>query len=50
MGNSEVGHMTIGAGRTVLQGTMRIDASLTSGDFAKLPELRLFRLLVENFL
>lgn len=38
MGNSEVGHMTIGAGRTVLQGTMRIDASLTSGDFTKLPE------------
>ena len=30
--------MTIGAGRTVLQGTMRIDASLSSGDFRTLPE------------
>ena len=38
MGNSEVGHITIGAGRTILQGTMRIDASLTDGSFAKLPE------------
>ena len=38
MGNSEVGHMTIGAGRSVLQGTMRIDASLTDESFRKLPE------------
>ena len=38
MGSSEVGHMTIGAGRTILQGTMRIDASLSDGSFAKLPE------------
>ncbi len=38
MWNSEVGHMTIGAGRTVLQWTMRIDASLSSGVFRTLPE------------
>lgn len=30
--------MTIGAGRTVLQGTMRIDASLSNGLFSTLPE------------
>ena len=38
MGNSEVGHMTIGAGRSILQGTMRIDAILTDESFRKLPE------------
>ena len=38
MGNSEVGHITIGAGRTILQGTVKIDASLSSGAFAQLPE------------
>ena len=38
MGNSEVGHITIGAGRTVLQGTVRIDVALSDGSFAKLPE------------
>ena len=30
--------MTIGAGRTILQGTVRIDAALSDGSFAKLPE------------
>ena len=38
MWNSEVGHMTIGAGRTILQWTMKIDACLTDGSFTKLPE------------
>ena len=35
MGNSEVGHMTIGAGRPLDQDLVRIDKSIASGDFAK---------------
>ncbi len=37
MGNSEVGHMHIGAGRVVPQDYTRIDAALASDDFAKNP-------------
>ena len=37
MGNSEVGHMHIGAGRVVPQDYTRIDAALNNGDFAKNP-------------
>jgi 2,3-bisphosphoglycerate-independent phosphoglycerate mutase len=33
MGNSEVGHLTIGAGRVVLQDLMRINRSIANGDF-----------------
>jgi len=33
MGNSEVGHLTIGAGRVVLQDLMRINRSIERGDF-----------------
>ncbi len=33
MGNSEVGHLNIGAGRTVYQDLTRINRSITSGDF-----------------
>ncbi|MBA4503555.1 2,3-bisphosphoglycerate-independent phosphoglycerate mutase [Marinobacterium marinum] len=33
MGNSEVGHMNIGAGRTVYQNFTRISKSITDGDF-----------------
>lgn len=33
MGNSEVGHMTIGAGRTVYQDLTRISKSINEGDF-----------------
>ena len=33
MGNSEVGHMNIGAGRTVYQDLTRIDKALSEGDF-----------------
>jgi 2,3-bisphosphoglycerate-independent phosphoglycerate mutase len=33
MGNSEVGHLTIGAGRVVFQDLMRINRSIESGDF-----------------
>ncbi|MGH6930826.1 MAG: 2,3-bisphosphoglycerate-independent phosphoglycerate mutase [Dongiaceae bacterium] len=39
MGNSEVGHMNIGAGRVVLQDLPRIDAALASGDLARNPRL-----------
>ncbi|MDG2425138.1 MAG: 2,3-bisphosphoglycerate-independent phosphoglycerate mutase [Flavobacteriales bacterium] len=35
MGNSEVGHMNIGAGRVVYQDLLRIDRAIASGDFAK---------------
>jgi 2,3-bisphosphoglycerate-independent phosphoglycerate mutase len=41
MGNSEVGHLNIGAGRVVYQDITRIDAAIRSGEFFKSPELRL---------
>ncbi len=34
MGNSEVGHMNIGAGRVILQDLPRIDATISSGELA----------------
>ena len=39
MGNSEVGHMNIGAGRIVYQDLTRVDAEIESGDFFRNPEL-----------
>lgn len=33
MGNSEVGHLNIGAGRTVYQSLTRIDKSISDGDY-----------------
>src|ERR1051325_6505547 len=39
MGNSEVGHLNIGAGRIVYQEITRIDASILRGDFFKHPLL-----------
>ena len=39
MGNSEVGHLNIGAGRIVHQEITRIDASILRGDFFKQPLL-----------
>ncbi len=33
MGNSEVGHLTIGAGRVVFQDLMRVNRAIESGDF-----------------
>jgi 2,3-bisphosphoglycerate-independent phosphoglycerate mutase len=39
MGNSEVGHMTIGAGRSVLQDLPRIDTAIADGDLATNPAL-----------
>jgi 2,3-bisphosphoglycerate-independent phosphoglycerate mutase len=37
MGNSEVGHMTIGAGRVIMQDLPRIDQSIQQGKFASNP-------------
>lgn len=39
MGNSEVGHLNIGAGRIVYQDLVRINKSIESGELAKNPEL-----------
>jgi 2,3-bisphosphoglycerate-independent phosphoglycerate mutase len=39
MGNSEVGHMNIGAGRIVMQDLPRIDQAITSGTLARDPSL-----------
>ena len=39
MGNSEVGHMTIGAGRVVLQDLPRIDDAVADGSLARNPAL-----------
>ena len=39
MGNSEVGHMNIGAGRVVYQDLTRIDQAITMGEFSKKPVL-----------
>jgi len=40
MGNSEVGHLNLGAGRPVLQDLPRIDAAITDGSFFARTELR----------
>ena len=42
MGNSEVGHMNIGAGRVVMQDLPRIDAAVADHGIAKIPELTQF--------
>ncbi len=39
MGNSEVGHMTIGAGRVIFQDLPRINNAITDGSLAKNPKL-----------
>jgi len=39
MGNSEVGHLNIGAGRVVYQDLTRIDKSIKDGDFQRNPVL-----------
>lgn len=41
MGNSEVGHLNIGAGRTVYQDLTRVTKSIKDGDFFENPELLL---------
>jgi len=40
MGNSEVGHLNIGAGRVVMQELPRISAAIESGEVAHLPAMR----------
>jgi 2,3-bisphosphoglycerate-independent phosphoglycerate mutase len=42
MGNSEVGHMNLGAGRVVMQDLPRIDTAARDGSLAKNPELLRF--------
>src|SRR4026208_2524084 len=37
MGNSEVGHLNLGAGRVVPQDLVRISQSIQSGEFFRLP-------------
>ena len=39
MGNSEVGHLTIGAGRVIYQDLMRITKAIRSGAFARNPAI-----------
>src|SRR2546423_9016755 len=39
MGNSEVGHLNIGAGRVVLMDVTRIDRMIESGEFFRHPAL-----------
>jgi 2,3-bisphosphoglycerate-independent phosphoglycerate mutase len=38
MGNSEVGHLNLGAGRVVMQDLVRISASVADGSFYQIPE------------
>jgi 2,3-bisphosphoglycerate-independent phosphoglycerate mutase len=40
MGNSEVGHLNIGAGRVVMQDLPRIGKAIASGEIARAPALR----------
>ncbi len=42
MGNSEVGHMNLGAGRVVMQDLPRINAAVESGELASMPALGSF--------
>lgn len=40
MGNSEIGHMTIGSGRIIKQSMVEIDDLLDIGKFKKIPEFQ----------
>ncbi|MES2729508.1 MAG: 2,3-bisphosphoglycerate-independent phosphoglycerate mutase [Pseudomonadota bacterium] len=42
MGNSEVGHLTIGSGRVLKQSLERINEDIAAGSFATRPEIRAF--------
>ena len=48
MGNSEVGHMNIGAGRIVLQDLPRIDAAIADGSLAKNAALQTYIAALKN--
>ena len=39
IGNSEVGHMNLGAGRVVMQDLLRVDKATAQGEFAEIPAL-----------
>ena len=39
MGNSEVGHLTIGAGRVIFQDLMRVNRAIESGELFEIPAL-----------
>ncbi len=50
MGNSEVGHMNIGAGRIVYQDLVKINLSIDSGDFVHQPAFqKILAYCLENF-
>jgi 2,3-bisphosphoglycerate-independent phosphoglycerate mutase len=40
MGNSEVGHLNIGAGRVVWQDVVRIDKEIRTGNFSSTPNIK----------
>lgn len=40
MGNSEVGHLNLGAGRAVTQDLVRINHAISSNSFAELPQIK----------
>lgn len=48
MGNSEVGHMNLGAGRKVMQDLPRIDQAIADGALAQNPELAAFVAAMKN--
>ena len=48
IGNSEVGHLHIGAGRTVLSQMCRIDSAIASGEFALSPAIGKFAGMVKD--
>ena len=48
MGNSEVGHLNIGAGRIVFQDFERINNSIASGEFFEHPQLKPALLNIKN--
>ena len=48
MGNSEVGHMTIGSGRIILQSLDQISKDLNSGAFEQISEAKSFLAASEN--
>ena len=48
VGNSEVGHMNLGAGRPVRQDLVRINESIENGTFAELEPLKLLKKAAKN--
>jgi 2,3-bisphosphoglycerate-independent phosphoglycerate mutase len=48
MGNSEVGHMNLGAGRPVLQDLPRVDAAIADNAISKIPEFERFVAALKN--